>query len=228
MIIKAFLPCRSGSQRIKNKNTRKFSKFKFGLFQLKVEQLIKVKELSEIIISTDDTKIINFLNKKKYKKVNLIKRPKHLSSSKTKTDDLIVYSAKLFDKNDHILWTHVTSPMFGVKDYSNAIKVYKSKIKKYDTVVGCNIIQDFIFNNNNPINYNYKKTYWPNTQNLKKLYKINNTFFLTSAKNYINKKNRIGSKIFFLNIPKLKSYDIDWPEDFEIAENIYNGQLKLK
>ena len=64
MIIKAFLPCRSGSQRIKNKNTRKFSKFKFGLFQLKVEQLIKVKELSEIIISTDDTKIINFLNKK--------------------------------------------------------------------------------------------------------------------------------------------------------------------
>ena len=50
MIIKAFLPCRSGSQRIKNKNTRKFSKFKFGLFQLKVEQLIKVKELSEIII----------------------------------------------------------------------------------------------------------------------------------------------------------------------------------
>ena len=158
MIIKAFLPCRSGSQRIKNKNTRKFSKFKFGLFQLKIEQLIKVKEFSEIIISTDDTKIIKFLNKKKYKKVNLIKRPKYLSSSKTKTDDLIVYSAKLFDKNDHVLWTHVTSPMFGVKDYSNAIKVYKSKLKKYDTVVGCNIIQDFIFNNKNPINYNYKNT----------------------------------------------------------------------
>ena len=117
--------------------------------------------------------------------------------------------------------------MFGTKDYTNAIKIYKKKIKKYDTLlVQCN--SRFYFNNKNPINYNYKKTYWPNTQNLKKLYKINNTFFLTSAKNYINKKNRIGSKIFFLNIPKLKSYDIDWPEDFEIAENIYNGQLKLK
>mgnify|MGYP000002601464 CR=1 FL=1 len=226
MIIKAFLPCRSGSQRIKNKNTRKFSKFKFGLFQLKVEQLIKVKEFSEIIISTDDTKIMNFLKKKKYKKVNLIERPKNLSLSKTKTDDLIIYASKLFNKNDHILWTHVTSPTFGAEDYSNAIKVYKSNIKKYDSLVGCNVIQDFIFNNKNPINYNYKKTYWPNTQNLEKLYKINNTFFLTSAKNYIFKKNRLGSKIFFLNIKKLKSFDIDWPEDFKVAEKIYEMKIK--
>lgn len=226
MIIKAFLPCRSGSQRVKNKNIRKFSKYKFGLFQLKIEQLIKVKELKEIIISTDDTKIINFLKKKKYKKIKTIKRPKNLSSSRTKTDDLIIYASKLFNENDHILWTHVTSPLFGEKDYSGAIKVYKSKIKKYDTVIGANIIRDFIFNNKNPINYNYKKTYWPNTQNLKKLYKINNTFFLTSAKNYIIKKNRIGSKIFFLDVEKMKSIDIDWPEDFKIAEKIYENKLK--
>lgn len=226
MIIKAFLPCRSGSQRIKNKNTRKFSKYKFGLFQLKIEQLIKVKELDEIIVSTDDLKIIKFLKKKKYKKINLVKRPKNLALNSTRTDDLIIYSSKLFNKNDHVLWTHVTSPLFGTKDYSDAIKVYKSKIKKFDTLVGANFIQEFIFNKKNPINYNYKKTYWPNTQNLKKLYKINNTFFLTSAKNYINNKNRIGKKIFFLDIKKMKSYDIDWPEDFKAAEKIYENKLK--
>ena len=225
MIIKAFLPCRSGSQRIKNKNTRKFSKYKFGLFQLKIEQLIKVKELDEIIVSTDDLKIIKFLKKKKYKKINLVKRPKNLASNSTRTDDLIIYSSKLFNKNDHVLWTHVTSPLFGTKDYSNAIKVYKSKIKKFDTLVGANFIQEFIFNKKNPINYNYKKTYWPNTQDLKKLYKINNTFFLTSAKNYKIKKNRIGSKICFLNIKKTKSFDIDWFEDFKIAEKIYENKL---
>jgi len=225
MIIKAFLPCRSGSERIKNKNIRKFSKYKFGLFQLKIEQLIKVNEINEIIVSTDDSKIINFLNQKKYKKINIIRRPKKLALSKTKTDNLIVYSSKFFDEKDHILWTHVTSPLFGIKDYSKAIKVYKKKIKKYDTLIGANIIQEFIFNDKNPINYNYKKTYWPNTQNLKKLYKINNTIFLTSAKNYINKKNRIGSKIFFFNVEKIKSLDIDWPEDFKIAEKIYENKI---
>ena len=148
-----------------------------------------------------------------------------MALNSTRTDDLIIYSSKLFNKNDHVLWTHVTSPLFGTKDYSNAIKVYKSKIKKFDTLVGANFIQEFIFNKKNPINYNYKKTYWPNTQDLKKLYKINNTFFLTSAKNYKIKKNRIGSKICFLNIKKTKSFDIDWFEDFKIAEKIYENKL---
>ena len=75
---------------------------------------------------------------------------------------------------------------------------------------------------------NFHKINWcfnPNTQDLKKLYKINNTFFLTSAKNYKIKKNRIGSKIYFLNIKKTKSFDIDWFEDFKIAEKIYENKL---
>ena len=65
MIIKAFLPCRSGSQRVKNKNIRKFANYSFGLFQLKIEQLVKVNQFKEIIVSTDDLKIINYLKKKK-------------------------------------------------------------------------------------------------------------------------------------------------------------------
>ncbi len=71
MIIKAFLPCRSGSQRVKNKNIRKFYNYKFGLFQLKIEQLTKINQLNEIIVSTDDFKIINFLKKKNIKKLLL-------------------------------------------------------------------------------------------------------------------------------------------------------------
>tara|TARA_B100000579_G_C22839108_1_gene860443 strand:+ start:1247 stop:1927 length:681 start_codon:yes stop_codon:yes gene_type:complete len=222
MDIVAFLPCRSGSQRVKNKNIRKFSKYKFGLFQLKIKQLLNVREINKIIVSTDDLKIINFLKKNKFKKVNFIKRPKRLATNKTKTDDLIIYASKLFDNKDHILWTHVTSPLFGSEDYRKAIKIYKSKIKKYDTLIGSNVIQDFIFNQKKPINYDYKKTYWPNTQNLKKLYKINNTIFLTSAINYKKKNNRIGSKHFFFNVEKIKSIDVDSNEDFKMAEKIFS------
>ena len=43
MIIDIFLPCRGSSQRIKNKNIKKFSNFKFGLLELKILQLIKIK-----------------------------------------------------------------------------------------------------------------------------------------------------------------------------------------
>lgn len=221
MNIKAFLPCRSGSQRVKNKNIRKFANFSFGLFQLKIEQLIKVKLLNQVIVSTDDLKIINYLKKKKYKKVIYIKRPKKFALSSTRTDDLIHYAAKLFDKTDHILWTHVTSPLFGTKDYNEAIDIYIKNKRTYDTLIGCNNVQEFIFNKKNPTNYNYKNIYWPNTQNLKKLYKINNTIFLTSAYNYKKRGNRIGSKLFFHNIEKIKSIDVDNYDDFKTAEKLY-------
>ena len=225
MIIKAFLPCRSGSQRVKNKNIRKFYKYKFGLVELKIIQLLKVKEIDQIIMSTDDKKIIKYLEKLNKKKIKIDIRPKKLASSKTKTDDLIKYASKLFNKDDHILWTHVTSPFFDEKNYRDAIKKYKKNLKKYDTLVGSNEIQDFIFNKNKPINYNFKKTYWPNTQTLKKLYKINNTVFLTSAKNYLKKKNRIGSKLFFYNVDKINSIDIDNLDDFKLAERIISAKF---
>jgi CMP-N-acetylneuraminic acid synthetase len=54
--------------RVKNKNIKKFSNKKFGLFQLKIEQLILVKGINNIIVSTNDKKILNFLKKKVIKK----------------------------------------------------------------------------------------------------------------------------------------------------------------
>jgi len=225
MRINVFLPCRSGSQRVKNKNIRKFHKYKFGLIELKINQLLKVKEIDQIILSTDDKKIITFLKKLNKKKIKIDIRPKKLASSKTKTDDLIRYASKIFNKDDHILWTHVTSPFFDEKNYRDSIKKYKKNINKYDTLVGSNVIQDYIFNQNKPTNYNFKKTYWPNTQTLKKLYKINNTVFLTSAKNYIKKKNRIGSKLFFYNVDKINSIDIDNLDDFKLAEKIISTKV---
>ena len=221
MIIKVFLPCRSGSQRVKNKNIRKFNKYKFGLIELKLNQLIKVKQINEIILSTDDKKIIQFAKKFNNKKIKLDIRPKRLSTSKTKTDNLIKYAGNLFNKNEHVLWTHVTSPFFDEKNYSDAISVYKKNLSKYDTLIGSNFIQDFIFYKQKPYNYNYKKTFWPNTQTLKKLYKINNTIFITSINNYKKKGNRIGSKLFFYNVDKINSIDIDNLDDFKLAERIF-------
>ena len=228
MKIKFFLPCRAGSQRIKNKNYRKFYKFKFGLIELKINQLLKVKTSSEIILSTNDKNIIRYAKNLNNDKIKIDVRPKVFASNKTKTDDLIKYASKLFDLNDHILWTHVTSPFFTALDYERVIKIYKANIGKFDTLMGINTIQDFLFYYNKPYNYNFKKTYWPNTQTLKKIYKINNTVFLTSAKNYIVHKNRIGFKIYYYEVEKLKSIDIDNYDDFILAETILQTKKKFK
>ena len=225
MIIDIFLPCRSSSVRVKNKNIIKFSNKKFGLFEIKILQLISIKGIRNIIVSTNDKKIINYLKKKKFKKVVIIIRPNYLSTSKTSTDQLIKYVPKII-KSDHILWTHVTSPFFNTSDYENAIKLYKKNIKKNDSLMGVTKIQDFIYDNKKPINFNKNKEKWPRTQTLKKLYVINNTIFISSKKNYINLDDRIGKKPHLMEIKKIKAFDIDWPEDFKIAESIYEKIYK--
>ena len=39
---------------------------------------------------------------------------------------------------------------------------------------------------------------------------------------------RIGKSPLLLEVKKIKSFDVDWPEDFKIAENIYNSLYKKK
>tara|TARA_B110000858_G_C17797051_1_gene473057 strand:- start:427 stop:1113 length:687 start_codon:yes stop_codon:yes gene_type:complete len=227
MKIDIFLPCRSSSVRIKNKNIKKFSNIKFGLFELKLSQLMLVKGIQNIIVSTNDKKILDYLKKKIIKKLIIDKRPDYLCSSKVSTDELVKYVPNII-KSDHVLWTHVTSPFFQTKDYENAIKVYKKNIKRNDSLMGVTKIQDFIYDTKKPINFNKRKEKWPPTQSLRKLFVVNNSIFLTSKRNYINLNDRIGKNPFLLEIKKIKSFDVDWPEDFKIAENIYESIYKKR
>ena len=224
MIIDVFLPCRSSSQRVKNKNIKKFSNKKFGLFELKILQLILVKNIRNIIVSTNDKKIIRYIKLKNFKKVILDVRPDNLCTSMTSTDNLIKYVPKVVF-SDHILWTHVTSPFFNENDYLKAIILYKKNLKKYDSLMGVTKIQDFIYNSKKPINYNKLKEKWPRTQTLKKWFVVNNTVFISSRKNYLRFRDRIGIKPKLMEIEKIKSFDVDWPEDFKIAEKIYETKF---
>ena len=224
MIIDVFLPCRSSSQRVKNKNIKKFSNKKFGLFELKILQLILVKNIRNIIVSTNDKKIIRYIKLKNFKKVILDVRPDNLCTSMTSTDNLIKYVPKVVF-SDHILWTHVTSPFFNENDYLKAIILYKKNLKKYDSLMGVTKIQDFIYNSKKPINYNKLKEKWPRTQTLKKWFVVNNTIFISSRKNYLRFRDRIGIKPKLMEIEKIKSFDVDWPEDFKIAEKIYETKF---
>ena len=77
------------------------------------------------------------------------------------------------------------------KAYYNESSCTWKNIKKNDSLMGVTKIQDFIYDNKKPINFNKNKEKWPRTQTLKKLYIINNTIFISSKKNYINLDDRI-------------------------------------
>ena len=62
---------------------------------------------------------------------------------------------------------------------------------------------------------------WPRTQDLEPLYEINHTMFLAKREVYTVQKNRIGQKPLLHIMDEFHSKDIDWEEDFTIAEIMY-------
>ena len=224
-MITAFLPCRKGSQRIPNKNIKNFAGIEGGLLKIKIDQLLQCKKVDRIVVSSNDTRVLDYANILKNEKLIIDHRPDHLGSSDTTTDSLISYVANLVDTG-HILWTHVTSPFMNSHDYDNLISTYfESLDKEYDSLMTVLKLQGFIWDKNGPISYTRNELKWPMTQNIEPLYEIDSGAFISSVSNYIAYQDRIGKKPFLYEQDKMKSIDIDWPEDFSFAEILWQRHV---
>jgi N-acylneuraminate cytidylyltransferase len=62
MKITAVIPIRSGSQRVKDKNLRPFGDT--NLMKLKIDNLLQVPEIDEIIVNTNSDEAIGIVNKR--------------------------------------------------------------------------------------------------------------------------------------------------------------------
>ncbi|MGO3346293.1 MAG: acylneuraminate cytidylyltransferase family protein [Marinomonas sp.] len=220
-MITAFLPCRKGSQRIPDKNVKLFAGVEGGLLKIKLDQLLACESIDSIVVSSNDERVLDFANNITDSRIVVDDRPDHLGSSSTTTDELIKYVPSIITEGD-VLWTHVTSPFITELDYTNIINSYSEALTNgYDSLMTVLKLQGFIWDENNPISYDRNNLKWPMTQNVKPLYEVDSGAFLSSIKNYKLFNDRIGKKPFLLTQEKLKSVDIDWPEDFTFAEELW-------
>lgn len=220
-----FLPTRKGSERVKNKNTKPFAGIEGGLMENKIKQLVKTKLLDEIILSTNDETCMAIAEKYAAKdhRVRIIPRPEELCLSTTNLQDLICYVPTVTDA-EHILWGHVTTPLAGADQYDAGIQLYLDNLKNgYDSLVGVTELKNFLLNKDGKLVNNTTDIPWPRTQDLEPLYPINHTMFLAKREVYVEQKNRIGQKPLLHVMDEIHSFDIDWPDDFTIAEVMYKN-----
>lgn len=218
-----FLPCRLGSERVPQKNTKDFAGIKGGLLKVKLNTLLNVSAIDSIVVSTNDKEVIDIAESFKNKKIVLDVRPENLARSSTSTDDVVKYVPTVI-KAPHILWTHVTSPFISVSTFEKAIEKY-FKADAYDSLMTVNKIQTFLWDKEKPINYDRSVEKWPRTQTLPELYEINSGFFINSRESYLKHQDRIGVNPYLYITESYESMDIDWPEDFQLAELIYKQKL---
>ncbi|WP_066389206.1 cytidylyltransferase domain-containing protein [Helicobacter himalayensis] len=225
MKISVFLPCRKGSQRVVNKNTRPFGNVKFGLLQIKLQQLLSTANIDRIYLSSDDEAILDFAKKMNSGKIVIHKRNELLSSNSASADMLVNHALELI-QNGVILWTHVTSPFFTQKEYKNAIALYKKNLSKFDSLMSVTALKGFFWDKNGAINYDRSLMRWPPTQDTDILYEINSACFIAGVDIYKN-GDRIGENPYLYAVDKIKGMDIDYEEDFFMAQSLFKSNSLL-
>jgi CMP-N-acetylneuraminic acid synthetase len=230
------LPMRAGSGRVPGKNMRSFDTFEFGLAELKLRQLLQVKEFDEILIDTDEPRIFLLFDRLRnapelainsIDRIRVEERDPAMATSVTTTDSLIQYLAPKL-RTEHVLWTHVTSPFVSAEVYRSAISSYFDLDRTvFDSLMSVSKLQEFIWSEQGPENYDYSQEKWPRTQTLPEWYFINSGLFICPSDFYRTYGNRIGERPSLFQMDKIIGFDVDWPEDFEMAEALASRRPEM-
>ena len=223
-MISFFIPIRKGSKRVKDKNIKPLPGYKFGVTELKIKQLLRLRKLLkkqkkkelnkfEFVVSTDCARTKKYLIKFKWLKIH--NRSKNLATDDSL--DLLIKEVPKICTGKYILWTHVTSPFFNENDYLNfLIEFFKNKNQKNKSAFSADIINKFIFSKKNGwVSHDAKKKKWPRTQDLNDLYLANSAAFIAEKEVYKKNKDRLCKNTFPILTRNISGFDLDNKKDFQ-------------
>ena len=214
----AIIPVRKNSQRVKNKNFKKFNNK--SLLIHKINKLKKVGLFDEIIVNTDSEEAINIANKLK---VSYHRREKYYASSKCPNNEFWQHVAQnTYSK--YIFFTNCTSPLIKILTYKNTIQNFEKSKKKCDSLNTVNLVKDFLFLDKKKNNFNINKA--PNSQNLPDIYRLNFAINILSRNTMIKRMSVVGKKPYFFPLNEIEGFDIDTKFQFDFANHLHKNLFK--
>jgi N-acylneuraminate cytidylyltransferase len=195
-----------------------------------IEQAKNVKMISKVWVSSDDEQILSVA---KQSGAQIIKRPKHLSTSRSSSVSGWMHAIneieKIDKKIDIVIGLQATSPVRESADIVNGIKKFISS--NCDSLFSASIIGDFFIwkkqkNRYRSINYNYHKR--PRRQEFADQYVENGSFYIFTPELIKKNINQIGGKIEISLMEFWKSFEIDEKSDLEFCEIIMKQYLLNK
>ena len=222
MKIYAIIPIKHNSERVPGKNYKDFNGK--PLFYWIIKTVLNCNYINKIIIDTDSPTIKKLVPMyfEKIDKIILYNRPKHLHGGHIPTNDLfinVIEDLKL--DADYYFQTHTTNPMLKTTTINDAIGIFlKKKEEGYESMFSVKTHHTrFYDKNGNDMNHNRFKLI--PTQELDPIYEENSCMYLFTKESLFKFKARIAKKAYMYKMNDIESTDIDWPDDFELAQNIH-------
>lgn len=207
----AVVPMKLNNRRLPSKNTKCFTNGE-PLCTYILQTLLKINEIDEIYVYCSNDKI------KEYIPSGVIYRKREIGLDTDETSMNEVLKAFSEDVGaDIYVMTHTTAPFVRPESIRKGLKMVLEE--GYDSAFAVEKIQDFLWKNGKPLNYNLEQI--PRTQDLDLIYKETSGFYIYKA-DVISKWNRrIGNNPAFIEVGPVESIDIDELEDFQIADAVF-------
>ena len=224
MKISAVIFARKGSKRVKNKMYKKF--FGKSLIENKLEQLSK-SNVDEIIVGSDDKKLLtvvnNFKNNKKNKnkkKIKFFLRQKKYCIESCTINDAIKNMLSFFE-TDIVMWSHLTNPLTNEKNYNKAIDIFKKKFPKIDSLFSVSESLNYFWGlDKKPINHNPNEKIHTilSTKKIKPLFVDNGAIFIRKYKDMKKDGRFWGKNSHMFVMSEKEGWDINCPWDLEASQ----------
>jgi len=219
--ITALIAVKGNSERIKKKNTRPFANS--SLLQIKLEQIQSLDVFDKIIVSSESDDVLDMCIPFD---VATHKRDPFYSTSHVPMSSVYEHLAALVE-TEYIAWIPVTNPLVDGEVYEQAIKAFNSMDHDiYDSLVSVSNVNEYLYHDGKPLNFSLNP--WPRSQDLSGTYSINFAINIISKENMINNGATIGNNPYFFVIKKDIAIDIDYMEDFILAEILYKSKKERK
>jgi len=229
MKIYALIPIKHNSERVPGKNYKDFNGK--PLFFWIINTLLTSTFIDKIIIDTDSPTIKELVPKyfnDNMERIIIYDRPEHLHGGDVATNDLFVNVIEDLNLDaDYYFQTHTTNPLLKTSSVNNAIETFLNKIKDgYETLFSVKTHHTRFYNSKGE-DMNHNRFHLIPTQDLDPIYEENSCMYLFSKNTLMKYKARIGNKAYLYKMNDIESTDIDWPEDFKIAELLHKNFILL-
>ena len=223
MSVIAFIPARSGSKSIVDKNIKLFCGKPLIFWSL---QELQNSQVDKIIVATDSQKIKRVVSNFSFSKVEIYHRKKENATDDASTESVIleyIDQSMLLD-SDLFMLVQVTSPFTKLEHFNGGLDL----MKDYDSVLSCVIDKKFAWKEDGTaLNYDINKR--PRRQDYKGNLIENGAFYISTVTNITTTKNRISGRVGIYKMPSHASVELDEPLDWLVGEQIMkNVVLKKK
>lgn len=208
----AVVPMKLNNRRLPQKNTKPFTNGKPLCYYI-LSTLLEVSGIDEVYVYCSNPDILGFIPEG----VKYLQRSETLDKDTTSMTEVL----KCFTKDvpaDIYVMTHTTAPFISRNSIEKGLEAVKSG--EYDSSFAAKKLQDFLWKDDTPFNYELDNI--PRTQDLPVLYEETSGFYIYKHDVMDRLNRRIGENPYIVEVGEIESIDIDEPEDFMIADAVFN------